>query len=79
VFVASFAMQPELPLSELIAFVIEKAPSEMPQRRARLYRALIAIVGDAAIAAELTRLADECDRLESQCRQLVLNFGRGQA
>lgn len=69
-------MPTEPSLSPLYHFVVEKAPDALPERRAKIYRALAAIIGNENDARALVALAAECEALELRCRQLELNFGK---
>lgn len=69
-------MSPEATLRELHAFVIEKAQSEALSQRARLLRGLARISGSHGDAKRLIVLAEQCEELEANHRQLVLDFKR---
>lgn len=61
----------------LIEFVLERAPAETVERRAKLYRALAADLPETAPEfRDLMRLADELERADEQHEQLLLNFRR---
>jgi len=70
-------MSPEATIRELHAFVIEKAQDEAPAQRARLLRALARISGSNKDARRILTLAMQCEALDANHRQLVLDFKRG--
>jgi hypothetical protein len=69
-------MQPDLNIRELYLFVMEKATDVSPEKRARLYRTLAAVIGSVAEARSLIALAIECEQLDRNCAQLALDFKR---
>ena len=69
-------MLPEATQTELHAFVIEKAAEENPARRARLFRALARVSGNKEDAERLHCLALQCDELDGNHQQLLLDFKR---
>lgn len=61
---------------ELIGFVLDRAQSESPIKRARLYRALAVISGAPAERDRLVELASDLERTDGLCREFILSFSQ---
>ena len=66
----------EAPAQLLCGFVLEKSAEVAAPQRARLYRALAAVIGNPDETAKLNTLAAALEAIDEQHRQLVLDFKR---
>ncbi len=62
------------PALKIYSYVLEKAEDDTAAKRAELYRALAAVIGDPRKARELNQIADELEQINRRCRQLTLGL-----